>query len=182
MHRCTECGKTSHRECSPMVPHFCGLAPEMADTLVAAFEEHERKMHQREMEEAEKARRMAMGSDASAASSASIGTPSPASTMAEQAPEVPIRPPPRAQSIPQVNPDHCSSFQKSSSLQFPRLIDSQYRLLVHLPFLHHHRIRQSRFRRYHRHHRIFIMMVRPRSQVREWKYGLGPSPLCIRKR
>ncbi|KAI8588262.1 kinase-like domain-containing protein [Geranomyces variabilis] len=57
MHKCTECSKTSHKECSPLVPHFCGLAPEMADTLVAAFEEHERKLHQKEMEDAEKARR-----------------------------------------------------------------------------------------------------------------------------
>ncbi|RKO88225.1 hypothetical protein BDK51DRAFT_24558, partial [Blyttiomyces helicus] len=57
INRCTECNKTAHKECSHMVPYFCGLAPETADTLVAAFEEHEKRMHQKEMEEAERARR-----------------------------------------------------------------------------------------------------------------------------
>ncbi|TPX64063.1 hypothetical protein SpCBS45565_g06148 [Spizellomyces sp. 'palustris'] len=106
MHRCTECSKTSHRECSPMVPHFCGLAPEMADTLVAAFEEHERKMHQKEMEEAEKARRAMMVIDTSVggagtASPASAVSPPPTVMEHPQHPETPVRPPPRSQSIPQ---------------------------------------------------------------------------------
>jgi hypothetical protein len=57
VHRCNECGKTAHKECSPMVPCFCGLDPGMADTLIAAFEAHEQKMHQKEIEEAEQARK-----------------------------------------------------------------------------------------------------------------------------
>ncbi|KAJ3034450.1 Serine/threonine kinase [Rhizophlyctis rosea] len=57
IHRCTECSKSAHKECSAMVPYFCGLAPEMADTLVAAFEEHEKRLHQKEMEEADKLRK-----------------------------------------------------------------------------------------------------------------------------
>nr|KAJ3412449.1 Serine/threonine kinase [Polyrhizophydium stewartii] len=56
IHRCSECSRSSHRECSMMVPYFCGLAPDMAATLIAAFDEHEKKMIQREMEEAERAR------------------------------------------------------------------------------------------------------------------------------
>jgi hypothetical protein len=40
-----------------MIPSFCGLAPAMADQLVAAFEEHERKAHANELEEAEKERK-----------------------------------------------------------------------------------------------------------------------------
>ncbi|KAJ3150499.1 Serine/threonine kinase [Geranomyces michiganensis] len=95
MHKCTECSKTAHKECSPMVPHFCGLAPEMADTLVAAFEEHERKLHQKEMEEAEKARREArrasMGADLRAESATTV-----ASIVDDY---VEPRPPPRDHSI-----------------------------------------------------------------------------------
>ncbi|KAI8894225.1 kinase-like domain-containing protein [Globomyces pollinis-pini] len=56
MHRCAECAKCAHKECSPMVPCFCGLAPVMQDTLIAAFQEHEEKMIKKEMEEAENAR------------------------------------------------------------------------------------------------------------------------------
>lgn len=41
-----------------MIPPFCGLAPAMADQLVAAFEEHERKCHAKELEEAENERKM----------------------------------------------------------------------------------------------------------------------------
>ncbi|KAH6565313.1 hypothetical protein BASA50_008961 [Batrachochytrium salamandrivorans] len=59
IHRCSECSRSSHKECSMMVPHFCGLAPDMADTLIEAFEEHEKKMIQKEMEDAEKARTIA---------------------------------------------------------------------------------------------------------------------------
>jgi hypothetical protein len=55
--KCSECGKTAHKECAPMVPCFCGLDPQMADTLIAAFEAHEQKMHQKEIEEAEAARK-----------------------------------------------------------------------------------------------------------------------------
>lgn len=58
VHRCTECNKVSHVECAPMIPSFCGLAPAMADQLVAAFEEHERKMHKKELEEAENERKL----------------------------------------------------------------------------------------------------------------------------
>ena len=54
IHRCSECNKNSHKECSAMIPAFCGLAPHMADQLVAAFEDHEKKLHQKELEEAEK--------------------------------------------------------------------------------------------------------------------------------
>lgn len=38
-----------------MVPCFCGLDASMADTLIAAFEAHEQKMHQKELEEAAQA-------------------------------------------------------------------------------------------------------------------------------
>ncbi|KAJ3299239.1 Serine/threonine kinase [Borealophlyctis nickersoniae] len=69
IHRCHECSKAAHKECSAMVPYFCGLAPEMADTLVAAFEEHEKRMHQKEMEEAERIRRQSEGSQGSVPSS-----------------------------------------------------------------------------------------------------------------
>eukprot|EP00842_Homolaphlyctis_polyrhiza_P002432 jgi/Hompol1/318/HPOL_002902-RA len=31
--RCSACSRTCHRDCSPMIPNFCGLAPDMADTL-----------------------------------------------------------------------------------------------------------------------------------------------------
>jgi hypothetical protein len=55
--KCSECGKTAHKECAVMVPCFCGLDPQMADTLIAAFEAHEQKMHQKEIEEAEAARK-----------------------------------------------------------------------------------------------------------------------------
>ena len=53
--RCSECSKSSHRECFPMVPCFCGLDASMADTLIAVFEAHEQKMHQKELEEAAQA-------------------------------------------------------------------------------------------------------------------------------
>jgi hypothetical protein len=36
-----------------MVPHFCGLSPDTAQILIHAFEEHEKKMHLKELEEAE---------------------------------------------------------------------------------------------------------------------------------
>jgi serine/threonine protein kinase len=42
-----------------MVPCFCGLDPVMADTLIAAFEAHEQKMHQKELDEAAQAHREA---------------------------------------------------------------------------------------------------------------------------
>ena len=58
VHRCTECNKVSHNECAPMIPSFCGLAPAMADQLVAAFEEHEKKLHAKELEEAENERKI----------------------------------------------------------------------------------------------------------------------------
>lgn len=51
--RCTECNKCTHKDCQILVPHFCGLNPTTADQLVAAFEEHEKKLHQKELEEAE---------------------------------------------------------------------------------------------------------------------------------
>ncbi|KAJ3327790.1 Serine/threonine kinase [Blyttiomyces sp. JEL0837] len=58
VNKCSECNKAAHKECTPMVPHFCGLTPDTAIVLVAAFEEHEKKMHQRELEEAEKAEQL----------------------------------------------------------------------------------------------------------------------------
>lgn len=51
--RCTECQKGAHRECAKFLPNFCGLHPDVADKLVAAFEENERKIHERELAEAE---------------------------------------------------------------------------------------------------------------------------------
>jgi hypothetical protein len=56
MLRCTECSKSAHKGCSALVPFFCGLDPSMADTLLAATEAHERKLREKEIEEAEKAR------------------------------------------------------------------------------------------------------------------------------
>jgi hypothetical protein len=46
-----------------MIPHFCGLLPAVADQLVAAFEEHEKRQHAKELEEAENARKIQEGSD-----------------------------------------------------------------------------------------------------------------------
>ncbi|KAI8903790.1 hypothetical protein EDD86DRAFT_220870 [Gorgonomyces haynaldii] len=54
--RCLDCHKHSHKECAPMIPNFCGLTPENADILVAAFEEHERKLLQKQIQEAEASR------------------------------------------------------------------------------------------------------------------------------
>ncbi|KAI8899337.1 kinase-like domain-containing protein [Globomyces pollinis-pini] len=51
--KCTECGKCSHTQCFEMIPHFCGLSPSMADTLVLAFEEHQQKLLLKELEESE---------------------------------------------------------------------------------------------------------------------------------
>ncbi|KAJ3413318.1 Serine/threonine kinase [Chytridiales sp. JEL 0842] len=53
INKCLECGKFAHRDCTPMVPHFCGLAPDTAQILIQAFEEHEKKMLQKQLEEAE---------------------------------------------------------------------------------------------------------------------------------
>ncbi|KAJ3079706.1 Serine/threonine kinase, partial [Quaeritorhiza haematococci] len=55
--RCSECSTASHRECMHMVPNFCGLSPDMANTLVAAYEFNERKMHQKELEMEEERRK-----------------------------------------------------------------------------------------------------------------------------
>ncbi|KAJ3207761.1 Serine/threonine kinase [Dinochytrium kinnereticum] len=57
IHRCSECNKCAHRECSPMAPYFCGLGPSDAKILVEAFKKHEEDMHRRELEEAERARK-----------------------------------------------------------------------------------------------------------------------------
>lgn len=46
-----------------MIPAFCGLAPAMADQLVAAFEEHERKIHAKELEDAENERKLQISED-----------------------------------------------------------------------------------------------------------------------
>lgn len=46
-----------------MIPHFCGLLPAVADQLVAAFEEHEKRQHAKELEEAENARKIQEGSE-----------------------------------------------------------------------------------------------------------------------
>ena len=53
--RCSECQKSCHKECSPMVPQFCGLDVKMMDVLVAAFEAHEQKLIQQEIKEMEHA-------------------------------------------------------------------------------------------------------------------------------
>jgi hypothetical protein len=47
--KCTECNKSAHKECAHLMPHFCGLSPDVADKLVEAFEDQERKQHEREM-------------------------------------------------------------------------------------------------------------------------------------
>ncbi|KAI8848828.1 kinase-like domain-containing protein [Chytridium lagenaria] len=48
---------TEIKNCSPMVPYFCGLGPNDAKILVEAFKKHEEDMHRRELEEAERARK-----------------------------------------------------------------------------------------------------------------------------
>ena len=53
--RCSECQKSCHKECAPMVPQFCGLDVKMMDVLVAAFEAHEQKQIQQEIKEMEQA-------------------------------------------------------------------------------------------------------------------------------
>ena len=47
-----------------MIPAFCGLAPFVAEQLRAAFEEHEKKLHAKELEEAENARKLEKTADA----------------------------------------------------------------------------------------------------------------------
>lgn len=54
--KCTECGKGCHKQCHGMVPNFCGLKIDMAKMLVGAYEEHEKKMLLKEMDEEEKKR------------------------------------------------------------------------------------------------------------------------------
>ncbi|KAJ3022317.1 Serine/threonine kinase [Thoreauomyces humboldtii] len=100
MHKCIECQKTSHKECSGMVPHFCGLAPEMADTLVAAFDEHERKLHQKEMEDAEKSRRAAMPAYPTTDSAVTVSEIVDTYTEPLPASDPSLQAPPRGQSIP----------------------------------------------------------------------------------
>ncbi|KAJ3184872.1 Serine/threonine kinase [Gaertneriomyces sp. JEL0708] len=110
MHKCTECGTTAHRQCSPLLPFFCGLTPEVADTLVAAWEDAERKQERKEMEDAERLRKE-QGSGSSGGMSTST---SPLNTMVvrdepiqlqqlfmgqQQQPHQPMVPPPRVQSI-----------------------------------------------------------------------------------
>ncbi|KAI9193290.1 kinase-like domain-containing protein [Polychytrium aggregatum] len=62
--KCTECGKACHKDHMCMMPHFCGLDPQMADQLVEAFEQAEKKMHLRELEEAAKAAEAAKAEEA----------------------------------------------------------------------------------------------------------------------
>ncbi|KAI8620657.1 kinase-like domain-containing protein [Chytriomyces sp. MP71] len=64
--KCAECGKCAHSACKPLVPNFCQLKPEVAITLVAAFEDVERRKHQKEMEEAERAEKVRREADAAA--------------------------------------------------------------------------------------------------------------------
>ncbi|KAL3893923.1 MAG: hypothetical protein SGCHY_005565, partial [Lobulomycetales sp.] len=47
--KCLECSKSAHKDCAKLIPSFCGLSPDVADKLVAAFEEQERRAHEREM-------------------------------------------------------------------------------------------------------------------------------------
>ncbi|KAJ3401844.1 hypothetical protein CcCBS67573_g05506 [Chytriomyces confervae] len=65
--KCAECGKCAHSHCKPMVPNFCQLKPEVAITLVAAFEDVERRKVLKEMEEAERAEKARREADAVAA-------------------------------------------------------------------------------------------------------------------
>ncbi|KAJ3386805.1 Serine/threonine kinase [Lobulomyces angularis] len=51
--RCTECQKNSHKNCSNLIPNFCGLNPNMANALIAAWDDADKKQSQRELEEAE---------------------------------------------------------------------------------------------------------------------------------
>ncbi|KAJ3224500.1 Serine/threonine kinase [Clydaea vesicula] len=51
--RCHECHKNSHKNCSVLIPNFCGLNPVMANALIAAWDEADKKQAQKELEEAE---------------------------------------------------------------------------------------------------------------------------------
>jgi hypothetical protein len=57
VNKCAEsnCNKSAHRDCTPMVPHFCGLSPDMALQLVQAFEHQQAVQAKHEAEMAEKA-------------------------------------------------------------------------------------------------------------------------------
>ncbi|KAI9315794.1 kinase-like domain-containing protein [Zopfochytrium polystomum] len=55
VNKCSECGKCAHRECTPMVPFFCGLRPEMALQLQAErlLQEEQRRLEEQMKQEAE---------------------------------------------------------------------------------------------------------------------------------
>lgn len=61
--KCADCGKGCHKQCQEMVPNFCGLKLEMAKMLVQAFEEHEKKLLTKEMDEEERVRIVLMASE-----------------------------------------------------------------------------------------------------------------------
>ncbi|TPX75542.1 hypothetical protein CcCBS67573_g03186 [Chytriomyces confervae] len=75
--KCTECGKCSHSHCKPMIPNFCQLKPDVALTLVAAFEDADRRKHAKEVEEAEKAEMARRHIAIAAEAAASIGMVTP---------------------------------------------------------------------------------------------------------
>ncbi|KAJ3203955.1 Serine/threonine kinase [Entophlyctis luteolus] len=72
MEKCTECGKCAHTACKPMVPNFCELTPDMAITLVQAFEDAERRKHAKELEEAERQEKDRTGENKTAAAVAAM--------------------------------------------------------------------------------------------------------------
>jgi hypothetical protein len=76
--RCLECNKSAHKECAKLMPHFCGLHPDVADKLVEAFEDQERKLHEREMLEVGAAIPKIGKTDAPTDGPGRISAPSPA--------------------------------------------------------------------------------------------------------
>ena len=86
--KCAECNKGAHKECMGMVPKFCGLKPDMAKVLVQAFEDHEKKSHQRELEEAEKARKQAVPDAAEVMPEKVVEMPKPVEQVKPPSPKV----------------------------------------------------------------------------------------------
>ncbi|KAJ3282065.1 Serine/threonine kinase, partial [Blyttiomyces sp. JEL0837] len=54
--RCTECGLTAHKECTHLVPNFCGLSPALIDQMKSAIDQAEKLRKEKEVMRAEQER------------------------------------------------------------------------------------------------------------------------------
>ncbi|KAI9360857.1 hypothetical protein DFJ73DRAFT_639490 [Zopfochytrium polystomum] len=66
VNKCSFCTVTAHRDCSPLVPHFCGLNPKMIQELAQAFEQQQIANLRKQAEEAEKAEQARVALEAAA--------------------------------------------------------------------------------------------------------------------